>query len=80
MGRIRYKIYEPTHFGNFNLCMHSSLGKVERATCLTLRDAVTFCHGRAKDPNPAGHNRQKEHTRRRIEDCKKKLNKCDTWF
>jgi hypothetical protein len=31
MGRSRYKIYEPTHFGNFDLCMHYTLGKVERA-------------------------------------------------
>ena len=56
------------------------LKRARLQTCLMLRDAVTFCHGRAKDPNPAGHNRQKEQTRRRIEDCKKKLNKCDTWF
>ena len=56
------------------------LKRARLQTCLMLRDAVTFCHGRAKDPNPAGHNRQKEQTRRRIEDCKKKLNKCDAWF
>ncbi len=56
------------------------LKKIRLQTCLTLRNAVTFCHGKANDPNPVGHSQQKEQIKRRIKDCKKKLERCNTWF